>query len=98
MNLDYRAIRLRTRHQQGLGDDLPVDIVDDVVRIARGRKDSTSGPRRSIAALPTSTSDGVLMSVEPRTLTRSRHTSETDVAHTPGRELPHLGSQHNHLA
>jgi hypothetical protein len=60
VSLDYRAIRLRTRRQQGLGDDLPVDIVDDVVRIARSRTDSTSSPRRSIAAHPTSTSGAVL--------------------------------------
>jgi len=35
VTLDFHAIRLSTRRQQGLDDDLSVDIVDDVVRLTR---------------------------------------------------------------
>jgi hypothetical protein len=57
MNLDIRAIRLRTRRQQGLNDDLSVDIVDAVVRLTRIHSDATPGLARGIAAHPSSARD-----------------------------------------
>lgn len=69
MNLDFRAIRLRTRRQQGLDDDLSVDIVDDVVRLTRSRTNSTPA-LASIAAHPTSPSE------------RERH-DDTDLQRLP---------------
>lgn len=58
MNLDFRAIRLRTRRQQGLDDDVSVDIVDDVVRLTRSHINSTTGLARRITAHPSWTSEG----------------------------------------
>ncbi len=58
MNLDFRAIRLRTRRQQGLDDDVSVDIVDDVVRLTRSHTNSTTGLARRISANPSWTSEG----------------------------------------
>lgn len=58
MNLDFRAIRLRTRRQQGLDDDVSADIVDDVVRLTRSHTNSTTGLARRITARPSWTSEG----------------------------------------
>ena len=57
MNLDFSAVRLRTRRQQGLNDDLSVDIVDAVVRLTRSHTISTPGLPPGIAADPSSASE-----------------------------------------
>jgi len=49
MSLDFRAIRLRTRQEQEFADDLPTNVVDEVVRLTRSEPSLGTKVRRSIA-------------------------------------------------
>lgn len=57
MNVDFGAKRLHTRRQQGLDDDLPLNIVDALVQLTRSSFGSGPDLHRGIAAAASPTGE-----------------------------------------